>query len=81
MLGMGCKLRKAKSEAQGCNAVRRDNKSIGKVSDDLHTAFSTLPDVPSVKAAWPTIEPLRGLQISKELLARGCNQADVGDAR
>ena len=53
---------------------------VDKVSGDLYMATLTLPDVPNVKEAWSTIEPLDADQLWQELLARGAHQTDIGDA-
>jgi hypothetical protein len=36
--------------------------------------------MPAVKEAWSTNEALTGLQLTNELVARGCHQVDIGDA-
>ena len=53
---------------------------ITKVSDDLYPATLILPDMPAVKEAWSTNEALTGLQLTNELVARGCHHVDIGDA-
>ena len=53
---------------------------INKISEGLYTATLTLPDVPNVKEAWSTTEPLDANQLCKELLSRGAHQTDIGDA-
>jgi hypothetical protein len=53
---------------------------VDKVSDGLYMATLILPDVPNVKEAWSTIEPLDADQLWQELLARGAHQTDIGDA-
>jgi hypothetical protein len=53
---------------------------VRKVADDLYLAKLTLPDVPNVKDAWSTTEPIHGRQLTNELIRRGCHSTDVGDA-
>ena len=53
---------------------------ITKVSDDLYPAKLILQDMPAEKEAWSKNEALTGLQLTYDLVARGCHQVDVGDA-
>jgi hypothetical protein len=50
---------------------------VKKVSDDLYTVGATRPDVDE---DWSPTEPIRGRQLTRELLERGAHQLDVGDA-
>jgi hypothetical protein len=46
----------------------------------LYTAQLILPDMPAVKSAWSTPEPMERNQLIEELRKRGAHQTDIGDA-
>jgi hypothetical protein len=50
---------------------------IVRISDDLYSVCATPPDV---RSEWSPAEPMRGQQLTRELLGRGAHQTDVGDA-
>ena len=50
---------------------------IVRVSDDLYSVCATPPEV---REEWASTEPIRGRQLTRELLDRGAHQTDVGDA-
>ena len=50
---------------------------VTKISDDLYIAGATPPDV---SEAWSTPAPIRGRQLTRELIERRSHSSDVGDA-
>lgn len=50
---------------------------IVRISDDLYSVYATPPEVGE---DWSPIGPIRGRQLTRELLNRGAHQTDVGDA-
>ena len=53
---------------------------IRKVGDRLYTADLTLPDMPAVREAWSTPQPLNRDELIEKLEERGAHQTDIGDA-
>ncbi|HEX8711534.1 MAG TPA: hypothetical protein VF730_06650 [Terracidiphilus sp.] len=53
---------------------------IQKVSESSYTARLLIPDMPAVKAAWSTCEPMTVDQLFEELVDRGAHQVDIEDA-
>jgi len=51
--------------------------SVTKVADDLYMVVATPPEVGE---EWSPPEPIRGRQLTRELLERGAHQTDIGDA-
>jgi hypothetical protein len=53
---------------------------VKKLGEDLYTAELLVPDMDAVREPWATPEPMRGRELTLELLAPGCHQTAVGDA-